>query len=176
MDASIPHWVPSQIAEQRRSQQRCFTTHQAPRAGSDSCQTYVQQRVFRLCSPALFFPGEVENDSSRGTLPQELVFRFFLLQPSYLHLGDGCCRYRMAPVSCLPCILTFTGNNRNHPAARSDSKSCPNHPAAAATHLPPPLSYPTSLHHPCFGGLAQESLIAMGMRGAHSSTLGGFSV
>lgn len=112
----------------------------------------------------------------RHTAPRAKVFLFFLLQPNYLHLGDGSCRCRMAPLSCLPCIPTFTGNNRNHLAARSDSKSCPNHPAAAAGGFPPPLSFPTSLHQPCSGGLAQESVIAQGMRGAHSSTLGGFSV
>ena len=59
---------------------------------------------------------------------------------------------------------------------RSDSRSCPNRPAAAATRFPPPLSFPTSLHQPCSAGLAEESVIAQGMRGAGSSSLGGFSV
>lgn len=124
---------------------------------SDLCSAENLQALLTC----IILPWRSGQQSKRHTVPRAKVFLFFLLEPSYLHLGDGCCRYRMAPLSCLPSILTFAGNNRNHLAARSDSRSHSNRPAAAATRFfPPPLSFPTSLHQPCSGGLAQESVIA----------------
>lgn len=107
----------------------------------------------------------------RQTALRAKFFLFFLLQPSYLRLGDGCCRYRMAALSCLPSILTFTGNNRRHLAARSLDQIA-EALLIALQQLPP--AFPTSLHQLCSGGLVQQSVIAQGMQELRSSKLGRF--
>lgn len=69
------------------------------------------------------------------------VFLFFLLQPSYLQwVGRWLLQVQDGP--SLTRILTFTGNNRTHLAAGSDSRSCPGRPAAAATSFPHSFATP----------------------------------
>lgn len=76
---------------------------------------------------------------SRKQGPRAKVFLLFLLQPSCLHWGNGC-RFRMAPLCCLPFIPSLSGNNRNHLApqirwhklSESPCSSC--HPRSHCTH------------------------------------------